>query len=250
MTISFNSRKMKATIFILLTLSVFAYCQQCNFNINGYKAGVKPPLFVDQALGLMRYPQTDGTIVMKKDESIVLMCGSFSVLPGSTATLYCNGSTTFYYMSGSKKINTDIFDVTCQEWPQPSTNIQEKCMTNFQLIEVFYQFGSTHIPLYWSCYDPTTCLVHYVIYTINPLPNQLSNDISFKFRKGSLIKCDVLKYYEVKEQKTTFEKIFPGQGQNYINEKEFQNLEKGKSSLHNNCHISNLIISRSSRSQS
>lgn len=218
---------MKATILIVLTLSSFAYCQECKFSINGYKAGVKPPLFVNEALGQMRYPQSDGNIVMKKDESIVLMCGSFITLPGSSATLYCEGGTTFYYMSGSQRISTSIFNETCKEWPQPSIEIKKECMTIFQHIEVFYQFGTARLPLYWSCYDPTTCLVHNVIYTINPLPNQLTNGQNFNFRKGDLIKCDVLKYYPKNEQKVTFEKIFPGQGQMYIDDSNNQFLAKG-----------------------
>lgn len=217
---------MKAIILILIALSLSAYCQQCRFDIYSYGAGVKPPLFIDHGNGLIKYPIDAGFIVVNQNDPIGLMCGSFTDLPGTYATLYCESGTNFYYFHENRRYETNILRITCATWPETRTEVTGRCMGNLQLIDVFFQNGNTRFPLYTSCYDPSTCLVRYVMYTIRTFPNQDIKKNSFNFRKSNLVNCRVTDFYPWEAQKRTFEGIFPNQ-QNYISKSANQYLAQG-----------------------
>lgn len=198
-------------ILILLTLSLSAYCQQCSFNIHEYKEGVKAPLLFDPAQNTIKYPNKIGIIEMYQDEAIVLMCDEFPKFDKLTSvTLYCVNKTIFVDAIKGNKYN--IFEIICKTWPKLLTQNMGTCMSNFQLIEVFFQVGNTRIPLYTSCYDPATCLVHYVIHTIKPINNQVQKIDDWD---SSLFACNVNLYTKA-NQIATFERIFPDQNLNYI----------------------------------
>lgn len=211
-------------VLILLTLSLSAYCQQCSFSIHDYKEGVKAPLLIDPAQNTIKYPNKIGIIEMYQDEAIVLMCDEFPKFDKLTSvTLYCVDKTVF--VDAIKGNQYDIFEITCKTWPKFITQNMVTCMGNFQLIEVFFQVGNTRIPLYTSCYDPDTCLVHYVIHTIKPINNQIKKSFTW----NSTFSCGVDFYTKSKEKKT-FERIFPDH--NNLNYIDLNNkfLAKGKKS--------------------
>lgn len=213
---------MKAIIFILINLFISTQSQQCKFNIYKYEDSAKPPLLIDPVQKSIKYPDKEGNIVINENESIGLMCGSFSSFLGSYVTLECKSGTTFFY--GSQRNKFDIFDITCNSYAEPITRVISGCMRSAQLVEVFFPIENTKIPLYTSCYEPSTCQVHYVSYTIKPHENQKSKTLSFNFRINNLIKCDVINLYTREEERRTFLKIFPKQDQNYIQD---QYLAKG-----------------------
>lgn len=210
-------------VLILLTLSLSAYCQQCSFNIHDYE-GVKAPLLIDPAQNTIKYPNKIGIIEMNQNEAIVLMCDEFSKFREiKFVTLSCISGKIF--SDGIKGEKHNIFDVYCERWPKFISQNMGTCMGNFQLIEVFFQVGKTRIPLYTSCYDPATCLVHYVIYTIKPISNQVFRDFSWN---KSFFVCNTDLYTKANE-KRTFNGIFPGQNNlNYVDGNKF--LARGRKS--------------------
>lgn len=232
---------MKTIIFILLTLSLSVYCQQCNFSINGYEAGVRRPLLiVNEGKSLkIKYPNMAGNITLEAGNEIILVCGrteipvdkndkNFNIM----TTLVCRERTRFN-KSGRE---VDIFQEICTFWPTPSAfPVNDSCLEpangpNYHILfDVKIRIGDNYLPLYKSCYDPRTCIVRYVTHKIQPYPKQILNttEPSFNFQKGFLDTfCDVEKDYPQRQEIITFRERFPNT--NYITPNNNQYLAKGK----------------------
>lgn len=232
---------MKAIIFILLTLSLSVYSQQCSFSINDYRAGVKRPLLiVNEGTSLkIKYPNVEGNIIMDAGDEIILVCARTEIPVDQNdnnvniiTTLVCNEGITFNNFG--RVVN--ILEQTCEFWPIPSVfPVNGGCLqpangpNHHILYDVNIRIGDNYLPLYKSCYDPMTCIVRYVTHQIQPYPKQIFhiNEPSFDFKKGHLHNfCNVEKDYPQMQEIITFRERFPNT--NYITPNNNQYLAKGK----------------------
>lgn len=174
--------------------------------------------------GSMKYPDDLGYIVMNTNEIMYLMCEKFIDLPKAIKIIpvTCSSGTTFSYEYNREIKRINILDLTCELWPKPKTQTMKRCMTNYDLIDVFFEIENIRIPLYTSCYDPNACHVHYVNHISRPTYHQKNH--TFSWRKP-IFACNVTLYTKL-GQIETFNKTFPPPNLVYIGENSF--LSKGE----------------------